>query len=284
LPSIAINNVSTNNSNNISAPSVASANAQFHFGDNFLFQETQTKLSGRHAFRYGVEFLRQLVTQQRGASDLGSLSFNNAVGYSAFANYLDDFSGSSAMANRVFGAKVFHPDQLHQTYFFQDNWKMTPKLALTLGLRYENFGQFANSLPYPAFSGFDPAQLLVRHEVNTDNKDFGPAFGLAWSPTTRSGWLGRVFGDGKTVWRGGYQINHDSLSTALISLGPATSTPNAISSQVLAPNTGRGLPNWFEQTPTVAAAPRSSDNRTVIDPDLQNPYTERWSFGFERQL
>jgi hypothetical protein len=276
LPNIAIAN--------ISSPGVPSQNAQFHYGDNFLFQETQTKLRGRHAFRYGVEFLRQLVTQQRGANDLGSISFTNAVGYSAFANFLDDFSGPSATTNRVFGAKVFHPDQFRQTYFFQDNWKMTPNLALTLGLRYENFGQFANSLPYPAFAGFDPGQLLARREVNRNNKDFGPAFGLAWSPSARSGWLGRLFGDGKTVWRGGYQISHDSLATNLISLGPATSTPNAISSQVLAPNTGRGLSNWFEQTPTVAAAARLSDNRTVIDPNLHNPYTERWSFGFERQL
>src|SRR5262249_48170047 len=143
LPKITINNVSTNNVNNISAPGLASENAQFHDGDNFLFQETQTKLIGRHALRYGVEFLRQLITQQRGANDLGAISFNNAVGYSAFANFLDDFSGASANTNRVFGAKVFHPDQLHQSYFLQDNWKLTPTLALTLGLRYENFGQFA---------------------------------------------------------------------------------------------------------------------------------------------
>jgi outer membrane receptor protein involved in Fe transport len=149
---------------NISAPGVASQNAEFHYGNNFLFQETQTKLSGRHAFRYGVEVLRQLVTEQRTANDLGSIPFNNAnaVGYSAFANFLDDFSGPSATATRVFGAKVFYPDQLHQSYFFQDTWKVTPALALTLGLRYDNFGQFANSLAYPAFSGFDPAQLLVR--------------------------------------------------------------------------------------------------------------------------
>jgi outer membrane receptor protein involved in Fe transport len=146
--------------------------------------------------------LRQLITQQRGASDLGSISFTHAVGYTAFANFLDDYSGPSANVSRVFGAKVFHPDQLHQSYFFQDTWEATPALALTLGRRYDNFGQFANSLPYPAFSGFDPAQLLVRHEVNTDNKDFGPAFGLAWPPTVRSGLLGRLFGGGKTVWRG----------------------------------------------------------------------------------
>src|SRR5215831_332813 len=123
LPNITINNVSTNNPNNISAPGVNTSNAQFHYGDNFLIQETQTKLRGRHAFRYGVEFLRQLITQQRGANDLGTISFTNAVGYSAFANFMDDFSGPSATTSRIFGAKTFHPDQFRQTYFFQDNWK-----------------------------------------------------------------------------------------------------------------------------------------------------------------
>jgi hypothetical protein len=267
-----------------SSPGLVSSNAQFHYGNNFLFQETQTKLSGRHAFRYGVEFLRQVITQQRGANDLGMISFTNAVGYSAFANFLDDFSGPSATTSRVFGAKVLHPDQFRQTYFLQDNWKVTPTLALTLGLRYENFGQFANALPYPAFSGFDPAQFLVRHEVNRDNKDFGPAFGFAWSPGVRPGWLGWLFGDGKTVWRGGYQISYDDLFTQLIFLGPAGTTPNAINTPVNAPNTGRGLPDWFEQVPTVARAAGLRDSRTAIDKDLRNPYTERWSFGFQRQL
>ena len=276
LPNITITNVS--------APGLVSQNAQFHYGDNFLFQETQTKLSGRHAFRYGVEFLRQLITQQRGANDLGSISFTNAVGYSAFANFLDDFGGPSASINRTFGAKVLHPDQFRQSYFLQDNWKVTPTLALTLGLRYDNFGQPVNSLPYPAFSGFDPAQFLARNNVSTDNKDFGPAVGLAWSPAIRSGWLGHLFGDGKTVWRGGYQISYDAEFTQLIFLGPATTTPNAISTPVKAPNMGRGLPNWFEQLPTAAAAASLSDNRTGIDRGLRNPYTERWSFGFQRQL
>ncbi len=42
----------------VSAPGVAASNANFHHGNSFLFQETQTKLNGRHALRYGVEFLR----------------------------------------------------------------------------------------------------------------------------------------------------------------------------------------------------------------------------------
>jgi outer membrane receptor protein involved in Fe transport len=198
---------------NVSAPGLASSNSQFHYGDNFLFQETQTKLSGRHALRFGVEVQRQLIPQQGAANTLGSISFTaaNAVGYSAFANFLDDYSGPAARISRVFDANPFHPDQLDQSYFLQDNWKVSPALALMIGLRYDNFGQFANSLRYPAFSGFDPAQLLVRHKVGSDNKDFGPAFGLTWSPTIRSGWLAQLLGHDETVMRGGYQISYDSF-------------------------------------------------------------------------
>jgi hypothetical protein len=268
---------------NVAGPGLASANTQFHYGNNFLFQETQTKLTGRHAFRFGVEFLRQVMTQARGANGVGSIGYTNATGYSAFANYLDDFSGPSASSNRVFGAPSLHPNQFHQSYFFQDNWKVTPTLALMFGLRYENFGQVANVLQFPAFSGFDPAQALVRHPVNPDNNNFGPAFGLAWSPTRDSGWMGKFLG-GNTVFRGGYQVSYDALYTQLIFLGPATTTPNAISTNMTALNSGRGVADWSNQLPTVPTAPSVLDSEITIDHNLRNPYTERWSFGFQRQL
>lgn len=276
LPTITITNVA--------GPGLGS-NGQFHYGNNFLFQETQTKLTGGHAFRYGVEFLRQTVTQAPAAATLGTIAFTNSTGYSAFANFLDDFSGPSASTARVFGATPFHPDQLRQSYFFQDNWKATPSLSLTMGLRYENSTRPANTLPYPAFAGFDPSQFLVRHEVHRDNLDFGPAFGVAWSPHADTpGWLRRLFGDGKTVWRGGYQISYDAFYTQLISAGPSTSTPNAINTKVTASNTGRGSPDWIEHLPTVPAAPSLIDTQNALDGNFRNPYTERWSFGLQRQL
>jgi carboxypeptidase family protein len=272
-------------SGGISSFGLVSQSTQFLYGNNFIFQETQTKLRGQHAFRYGLEFLRQTVTEARG-DDLGTINFTNAsaLGYSAFANFLDDYSGPSAGATRAFGVSVFHPTQLRQTYFFQDNWKLTPSLALTMGLRYENFGQPANVLPYPAFPGFDPAQFLVRHEVNADNKDFGPAFGLAWTPSARSGWLGWLLGDGKTVWRGGYQISYDAPFAQVIFLHAAQSSPNAIAVSANSLTTGRGSPDWYEQLPTSATAPNLSDTRWTFDKNLRDPYTERWSFGFQRQL
>ena len=151
---------------------------------------------------------------------------------------------------------------------------MTPTLSLTLGLRYENSGQPANSLSYPAFPGFDPSQFLVRHEVHRDNLDLGPAFGLAWSPAAHSGWLGRLFGDGKTVWRGGYQISSDPIFTQALAIGLAPSTPNSIRTIVTAPGTGRGSPNWFAQLPAAAAAPSLLDAQVgAFEKDFRNAYT-----------
>src|SRR5260370_964071 len=58
---------------NIASPGVGSNSLQFRYANNLLFQETQTKLTGRHAFRYGVEFLRQLATQRPGVFTQGQL-------------------------------------------------------------------------------------------------------------------------------------------------------------------------------------------------------------------
>ncbi len=280
VPTIQITNVSAPGP----GPGPAAANA--HLGNDFIVQETQTKVSGHHVLRYGLQLLEERIKEQQGGGAFGTVTFNASPsqGYSAFANFLDDFSGPSGVAMRSFGSAVFYPNQLQQGYFFQDSWRPTPTLALTLGLRYDNFGQFANSLAYPAFPGFDPRQFLVRHTVSPDNKDFGPSFGLAWSPSGRSSWIARALGGGKTVWRGGFQISYDSLPTQLIALGPSTTAPNSVTDTNTAPSTGRGNANWYQMLPQLADVPTVADTQNPIAGNLRNPYTERWSFGFQREL
>src|SRR6266567_2574390 len=271
---------------NIAAPGIPSNFLEFRHANNLLFQETQTKLSGRHIFRYGAELLRQLASQQPSAYTQGEINYRESPGYSALANFLDDFSGQPGRIRRTIGASLVHPNDFRQSYFFQDTWKTTPSLTLTLGLRYENFGQPVNVLRYPAFTGFDANLFFQPNHVDPDNKDFGPAFGLAWSPSLFSGWLGKLFGDHKTVWRGGYQISYQELFTQIIELDLATATPNAISIDQVTLAPGRGDPNWFAQLP--AATPRQpsllDSQYGTLEKNFRNPYTERWSFGFQRQL
>ena len=166
----------------IATPGVTRA-SQFRYADNLLFQETQTKLSGRHTFRYGVELLRQLLRRMRSLRREARYRYQSAPGFSAFANFLDDFSGPSGTHPQNSRRRDSLSESFRQSYFFQDTWKTTPSLTLTLGLRYENFGQVANALRYPAFTGFDPERFFEPNQVNPDNKNFGPAFGLAWSPS-----------------------------------------------------------------------------------------------------
>ena len=271
---------------NVDTPGIDPTLPEFRHSNNWLFQETQTRVAGRHTFRYGAEFLRQL-SKQRGAGfiERGQFRYTASTGYSAFANFLDDFSGPSGSIVRTFGNAAFHPDQFRQSYFFQDVWKARPSLTLTAGLRYENAGQAANNaFKYPAFAGFDPNQFLVPNKVNRDNRDFGPAFGLAWSPSYPSGLGRQLFGDGKTVWRGGYQISYDTFFTELLNFLSGDS-PNVMRTQVVALNTGRGTPNWSSLLPSVGQAPGPLDPQTfAIDRNLRTPYTERWSFGLQREF
>jgi Carboxypeptidase regulatory-like domain len=271
----------------INAPGVESDRLRSRKVKNLLFQETLTTLRGRHALRYGLEFLGQLAIETPTARLLGMLNYVDApeAGYSGFANYLDDFSGPGASAQKDFSTVAFHPNSFRQTYFFQDAWLAAPSLSLTLGMRYENFGQPANALRFPVFSGFDAESFLKPNRVKRDNNNFGPAFGLAWSPSFSSGWRHKLFGENKTVWRGGYQITYDILFHQALSLLLATATPNGTSWALTAQNTGRGMANWFDVLPSVAPHPSASDPQIgVLEKDLPNPYTERWSFGFQRQL
>lgn len=289
---------------NVAMPGIATNIPQFRYANNWLLQDAQTKIVGNHTFRYGAEFLWQLARQRPPFNERGSFTYTNvatvclvpnpadpkkcqtASEYSGFANFLDDFSGPSGSTNRNFGEPVYYPDLFRHSYFFQDAWRVSPALSLTLGLRYENFGQPANSaFKFPAFAGFDPAQFQVPNKVNSDNNNFGPSVGFAWTPSFKSGPLGFLFGDGKTVWRGGFQISYDTFFNNLLS-NIAADTPNSIATTFNAPGGEiRGTSGFSSRLPATARPVAITDQQTaVLDPNIRSPYTERWSLGFQREL
>jgi hypothetical protein len=280
---------------NVSMPGIATNIPQFRYANNWLLQDAQTKTLGNHTFRYGAEFLWQLARQRPPFNERGSFTYRDggsfttvdgrSGAYSGFANFLDDFSGPSGNTNRNFGEPVYYPGLFRHSYFFQDTWRVSPSLSLTLGLRYENFGQPANNaFDFPAFAGFDPAQFLIPNKVNPDNNNFGPSVGFAWTPSFKSGLLGRLFGDGKSVWRGGFQISYDTFFNNLLS-NIAADTPNSIATTFNAPNSGRGTSGFFSRLPATARPVAITDQQTaVFDKNIRSPYTERWSLGLQREL
>ncbi|HEY6248482.1 MAG TPA: carboxypeptidase regulatory-like domain-containing protein [Candidatus Angelobacter sp.] len=260
---------------------------QFRYANNFQYQDTMSLVRGKHTFRFGVDFLRQLAKQHPPFNERGSFVYNASTAggpVTGFANFLDDFGGTSGSLNRQFGSSIYYPNLFRQAYFFQDSWKTTSNLTLNLGLRYEYYGSPENTFKVAAFTNYDPVNFAAPHKVDGYKGNFGPSVGFAWNP--RGGdFFHRMAGGEKMVWRGGFQISYDSAFNNLLS-NIAGSSPNTLGGTITSPSAGRGLANFSSLFAGIAATPPtalSPQNNLFLTPFL-NPQTDRWSLGFEREM
>lgn len=266
---------------------------QGRVANNYVVQDTMTYLRGNHTFRFGADILKQRSRQFAPIVERGLLTFRSSTGYTALGNFVDDFGGSGGGTQRDFGSPRYYPFLTRQAYFFQDRWRASADLTLTLGLRYENFGQPINTLRTSAFTGLfnvDPATRLgpyaLPNKVAHDNNNFGPTVGLAYSPSYEHGFLGRVFGARLTVLRLGYQIGYDSFFNNIAS-NAATSSPNVVATSVnsvVGTTAARGLSALSSRLPTTPRALTPLDAQTLVDANLVNPYYQKWSIGIQRAL
>ncbi|HKX27067.1 MAG TPA: TonB-dependent receptor [Blastocatellia bacterium] len=196
----------------------------------FTFSPSMTYIRGRHTFQFGgqIQLGRDNYTQTNIAS--GAFAFDNTYTSSAvingqgglgFASFLLGYAlPQGNVTNHFFGAAQVPAftagQQIYRGVFFGDTWKVTNKLTLNLGLRYEQQGPWSER--FDRMSYFDPnaasslAQasglpnlkgetFLVgtgpvnsRNNFKLDNRNFAPRVGLAYSLNP------------KTVIRSGYGI------------------------------------------------------------------------------
>jgi hypothetical protein len=282
LPYIAINGF-TNLGANYSFPQGRTFNS-------YELQDTMTWVRGKHTLRYGFDINKQIARQSAPVSVRGILSFADSIynkeTVTGFANFLDDFSGEgTGVVSRQFGTPIYHPTVTRQSYFVQDSWKLTPQFTLNLGLRYDYFGQPANgNFQYPMVS-MDPKNFPNSSKIPADRNNFGPTIGFAYNP--RWG----VFSDGKTVFRGGFQIGYDGWLNSLLSNMAANSPNNpgnAPYNATIDGTTPRGIAGTYNHIfPTLVAAPVTDpliDTSSQFTRNIVNPYTMHWSLGVQREL
>jgi hypothetical protein len=268
----------TINTGSISTVGLTSSFPQGRIFNNYQFQDTVTHTLGNHTLRFGADILRQGGKQFVPINTRGALSFNSGGGFTALGNFVQGFSGPTGSASIVFGSGVEYTHTTNQAYFINDQWRVRDNLSLNLGMRYENFGLPANSAAFPAFGGLF-ADPFVRVEEQRDNNNFAPRVSFAYTPDFYKG----IFGENRTVIRGGFAVNYDVFFNNILSNIVAT-YPNALGTTTTAPNSGRGLSNFgFQSLPTVAVnSPFALVN--TIDPNLVNPMTYVWNLGIQREL
>jgi Carboxypeptidase regulatory-like domain/TonB dependent receptor len=172
--------------------------------------ETASYTTGRHQYRFGGEYRRAVldVFYQRNAR--GTFSFDGTQG--PWANDPSVSSNLKSLSDFLAGyvsSSSLQVGKMEDTYysnsfswFAQDSFKMSSKLTLNYGIRWEYFGpyydhdnRFSVFLPTKGIT-FIPNQLSSLYPARYNN--FAPRFGFAYSPTT------------KWVVRGNYGIYYDS--------------------------------------------------------------------------
>lgn len=150
-------------------------------------------LKGKHSFKFGGEFIENQSHTNETANAKGQIRFSS----------LDNFFEGSLKQGALFlGDAAVNLYNYGYAAFLQDDWRMTPRLTLNLGVRYE-----LNTVVHEKdglMGNFDPIRGLVQtnNPYNGDHNNFSPRFGFAYD----------VFGNGKTVIRGGAGVLYEQLS------------------------------------------------------------------------
>lgn len=259
--------------------------------NSFQFQDNWSLSRGRHFLKAGIEF-------QRNRTKLFFLPFINGSFSFTNADLSDFMNNTPATVSFAAGNATFYPFETDQFYYFQDDIRIKPNFTLNLGIRYENNGQPINRAVDEILAREkDPAQAFwlqslpldqrtLPRQANDDN-NWAPRVGFAYTPRFAR-WL---FGEDKTVFRGGYGIAYElAFYNILLNMTTAAprvflfSLPTQTSPAIPVPGNGLG-----SDVAAVIPVPRNTiDPRTLaqtrLSRDFHNPYSQSWSFGFERQL
>jgi hypothetical protein len=164
----------------------------------YQFTDSVSVQRGNHAIKFGGE-----VLLNRSNDNVTS----NNKGPAAFRSLDDFFSGTLKTAHITSGDTARFLSDQGYAVFIQDDWRLSRRLTVNLGLRYEltTVVQAANNL----LGNFLPGQGLYQvgstqlpNAMNGDHKDFAPRVGFAWD----------IAGNGRTVVRGGAGVYYSQAS------------------------------------------------------------------------
>ena len=266
---------------------------------NWDIQNMVTHIRGNHTLKLGLNARDLYGGNRQGGALSGFYQFNGLTtdpqnpaqtGFSLAQFLTGDVS--RAGIDRILG-NAWHA--FNWSAFVQDDWRVTSRLTLNLGLRWD-FQQ----KPYERHNGqinFDPNCTLPgsglqgctvyagvdgqpRTFMDEDYNDFGPRIGFAYDIT----------GKGKTVFRGGYGIYYPSIFfrnfTGDINLfsrtrtNYVTRTPGEAAFQF-----SEGFPFAFAETPGSSAGPagRLGQRVTLREPDATTPFSQQWNASLQHQ-
>lgn len=275
---------------------------KFQRSKQFQFTNTTTVIRGAHTIRFGPDIMAPLkldyidVPGTRGRFDFAA-AYTSYLGVSGTGNALADFLAGTPLNVLLTNSSVVHQRRYMYSFFGQDDWKVTPKLTLNLGLRYD-FGspsfeadnRLANFDPQAALAATNQAQALAslklasdgslknRSLIKPDRNNFAPRFGFSYSVNN------------KFVVRGGYGLYYNLIdrigSEDQIALNP----PNIINFNTRTDTPGSAVAGVTLNggLPANLLSPNNIQIRNIQvragNPEAATPYIQQMSIGVQYQF
>lgn len=219
---------------------------QYNFQNNYQFSDDVTWVHRAHTFKFGSSVRRVQIN--------GGNIDNTFRGQLTFLSINDFLAGKAASYTRNVGNPRIGLRRTEWPSYAQDDWKVTPRLTLNIGVRYEY-----NTAPREAAN-----RLAQKYLLSTDRNNVAPRFGFAWQP----------FKDNKTVVRGGYGIYYNVLEMSF--LGLTRFNPPFIQSFTASNPT---LPDLLGKAQLAIPS-----GLVTVDPHAATPYAEHINLTVEREL
>jgi hypothetical protein len=244
--------------------------------ENYQFTDNLSIIRGKHNIRTGFQISRILYYEISNFS--GNPGFNFDGRYSRTQGFgIGDFLlGIPSSASGAIGDSVQDMRSKYLAGYIQDDWKVTPNLALNFGLRYE-YSQSPREINNRSlYLNPDTGLIVLAGEgvrpeiVDPDFNNFAPRFGFAWTP--------RFWGN--FVIRGGigtYYTTDNWNEEQFKGIGPQFFQSQTLFGDPQTPNLFMKdmLPS-FTLSPNVSPFSFDRTNRT--------PYLNQWSFGIQKSL
>lgn len=258
------------------------ANATFHFADNL------TWIKNRHMMKMGGQILRQRMNTFYAGNNgrTGFMNFNGRF-TGRTSGTLDGWSDADfflglpeTLGKGLQSGTWGHRKTIWGAYF-QDDWRVTDKLTLNLGLRWEYHTPLVEVKDRQAnFHPFTGALLLAGKDGNSRalyqpyKKDFQPRFGFAYTLMS------------KTVLRGAYTISSFMEGTGTNLRLPMNPPFNSeFEGRYDNPNYNLPLTNASQGLSSLSSTdPYRGINVRLWDPFIRPANTQQWNLTLERQF
>jgi len=269
--------------------------------ETLSFRDDFSKMSGTHAFKVGYEVLYFRANYFQLGQPSGIFQFDNmTAGLQAngqpVPNTGNQFAGfelgSVRQANFTTYTTTWLPRDTINSFYFQDDWKVTKALTLNLGIRWSTESPFHTA--HDQLSNFSPTTLdpvtgkmgAIVHPTSALNDrslhNFQPRIGLAWHPADR--WVIRGGFGINTVdirWPNGLQQFDEYQAQVVQQRAPGDPRPLFQLSQGPAPVVYNILSN---NTATYVGTNYGSRSLYWMDGHLHPGYVASWNTTGEYQL